>query len=140
MKLELIGVMLLVVSFGAAAGDTIPVRDVAGNCILIVPSDWSASQASARSPDKGISVVLITMAPSLNTLSDARKLLLINHKNDKVTKDSHSEFEMQGTSSGKPSFVRAVPAAGRVCYAEIVYATGTAADAQKIIETLRTTK
>jgi hypothetical protein len=57
---------------------------------------------------------------------------------DKVTKDTASEFEMEGKGqNGKPNVYRAVVSGKTICIGEVVYESGTIADARKIAETLR---
>lgn len=107
MRVEHIGVLLLLTSWSAFAADTKSVNDVDGRCVASVPSSWSVSQAGAQSLDKAVSIVLISAAPSLGTLPEVRKHLLGIYQEDKLIKDSSSELGMQGTSfSGKPNFVR----------------------------------
>jgi hypothetical protein len=134
----ILGALPLLTGQGAFAADTKSLKDVDARCVMSVPSSWSISQASAQSPDKAVSIVLISAAPSLSTLPEVRKHLVELYKKDKLIKDSGSELEMQGVSfSGKPNFVRAIPVDGRVCIAEIVYAAGTSSDAQRIVESLK---
>jgi hypothetical protein len=48
---------------------------------------------------------------------------------------------MQGSSqAGQPNVYRAIPAGDKVCIAEIVYESGSADDARRIIETLKAVK
>lgn len=137
MRLRLFGLVLVMSALGASP-ETKRIKDFEGRCSVAVPADWAASQqGSARSSDKNISVVVISTAPRFRTLSDIRQFLTATYKNDRITQDSASEIEMEGMSSpGKPNFVRAIPAGGRVCLAEVVYTTGSQKDVRAIAESL----
>ena len=137
MKLGLIALLLAFASTAIAADKKI-VKDAEGNCMASVPADWAVSTGSGESPDEKVSIVLVSVAPRLDTMDAVRNHLTATYRKDKVVKDSPSEIEMQGESfAGKPNFVRAVPAGKRFCIAEVVYADGSAASAQKLIETAK---
>ena len=129
---------LLLTSAGVQAADkTVANRDA--TCHVSVPSDWvsDALPGMAHSPDKKLTIVVSSprMIDSFAELKqNARKV----YSQSKVTKDSASEFEMEGKSAaGKPDVYRAVPGTGgKFCIADVTYQGGTAEDARKIIETL----
>ncbi|MFY9648292.1 MAG: hypothetical protein WAK29_24160 [Terriglobales bacterium] len=56
-----------------------------------------------------------------------------------MTKDSATEFEMEGQSmNGKPNVYRGIPiAGGKFCIAEVICESGTAEGARKIAVTLK---
>ena len=119
------------------------VKDHTGTCTVTVPSGWSISTlvGNAQSPDKKVSITVSSPTHGLNSLDQVKQLAPQMYKDDKVTKTSGSEFEMEGTSlGGKPNVYRAIPAGAKVCIAEIVYQSGTASDAKAIIETLKPVK
>lgn len=137
-KLTLI--VFLLTAMCATAADTKPVVNRDGNCVVSVPSNWTVDSTlgSGASPDKKVSLVVSSPKHGLSTLDQVEQLAPTMYKDDKVTKQSGSEFEMEGKSmSGKPNFYRAVPAGAKICIAEITYESGSPADAKAIIETLK---
>ncbi len=129
--------LLLLCAFAFAADTTVTSR--AGNCTLSVPSSWSVdSLGGAQSPDKKISVTVASPSHGLTTMADVSQNAPQVYKDDKVTKNSSSEFEMEGKSiTGKPNFYRAIPAGAKVCIAEIMYESGSPAAASAIVRTLK---
>lgn len=124
----------------AVAADNKAVVNRDGNCTLSVPADWSveSSMGMAFSPDKKVSAVVSSPKHGLASMSDVEQLAPTMYKDDKITKKSASEFEMEGKSgNGKPNFYRAVPAGAKICIAEVQYESGTPAEAKAIIETLK---
>jgi thiamine biosynthesis protein ThiC len=132
-----------------AAGSTMLADDAKkvtsrdGNCQVTVPSTWMVSPTAGigNSADKKVNVTVgapqrVTSYDSLK--ENARKL----YSGDKVTKDSATEFQMEGQSmSGKPNVYRAIPiAGGKYCVMEVVYQSGTLNAARKIAESLRSPK
>lgn len=113
-------------------------------CVVTVPSDWSLTPAigTATSPDKKVSITVSSPSHGMTSVSDVAQTAPRMYKDDKVTKSSGSEFEMEGKSvlGEKPNFYRAVPAGGRVCIAEILYQNDKPAEAKAIVETLRAGK
>lgn len=135
-----LGFCLLCISLFAAATDTKTITSHTGNCALSVPESWTVQPAigSAQSPDKSISVVVSSPTHGLSTLSEVEETAPTVYKNDKVTKKSSSEFEMEGKSlTGKPNVYRAIPAGAKVCIAEVMYESGSADDAKAILETMK---
>ena len=131
---------MLCVSLFATAGDTKTLNSHSGNCTLSVPAGWSVESlvGSAQSPDKKISVVVSSPNHGLNSLAEVEEMAPTIYKDDKATKKSSSEFEMEGKSmNGKPNVYRAIPAGAHVCIAEITYESGTDADARAILETMK---
>lgn len=129
---------VLLTSAGIQAADkSVANRDA--NCHVSVASDWvsDALPGMAHSPDKKLTIVVSSprMIDSFTELKqNARKV----YNESKVTKDSASEFEMEGKSpAGKPDVYRAIPGTGgKFCIAEVTYQGGTVEDARKIIQTL----
>lgn len=133
-------IVFLLSAICATAADTKPVVNRDGNCVVSVPSNWTVDSTfgSGTSPDKKVSIIVSSPKHGLATLSDAEELAPTMYKDDRVTKKSASEFEMEGKSiSGKPNFYRAVPAGAKICIAEITYESGAPNDAKAIIETLK---
>ena len=140
MKSALTLAALLVLAPLAFSAD---VKDHTGTCTVTVPSDWSVngSFGNAQSPDKKVSITVSSPTHGLNSLDQVKQIAPGLYKQDKVTKSTGSEFEMEGTNqAGKPNVYRAIPAGAKVCIAEIVYQSGTASDAKAIIETLKPVK
>ncbi len=132
--------ILLCIPVIATAADTKTVTSRTGNCTLAIPSDWNFEQlvSTAQSPDKKITVTVTSPSHGLSTLAEVEQTAPSVYKDDKVTKKTSSEFEMEGKSvTGKPNVYRAIPAGAKVCIAEIMYESGTAADARAIIETMK---
>jgi hypothetical protein len=130
-------VALLTAALPAHAQDkTITTRD--GSCSATVPASWVVGSfpGSAGSADKKASVIISSPRySSFATFKDnARKV----YANDKVTKDSATEFEMEGkTENGKPNVYRGVAAGSKLCIGEVIYESGTTDDARKILSTLK---
>lgn len=138
-----VGVVVVAVSamLVAQEGKKVVSRD--GSCQLTVPSAWNVDSmlASGTSANKKVSATVSSpkMISSFDELKqNARRV----YANDKVTKDSASEFEMEGQSMNrKPNVYRGIPiAGGKFCIVEVVYESGTAADARKIAETMKSAK
>ena len=125
-----------------AAADTKPVKNPDGNCVLSVPGNWTVGTiGNADSPDKKMSIIVSSPKHGLTSLSQVQQLAPGIYPDDKVTKNSATEFQMEGKStSGKPNVYRAVPAGAKVCIAEITYENGNTADARSTVETLKAAK
>jgi hypothetical protein len=124
----------------ATAADTKPVVNHDGNCTVSVPASWSvdAMVGMAKSPDKKVSIVVSSPKHGMATMASVEQMAPTIYPDDKVTKKSGSEFEMEGQSgNGKPNFYRAVPAGDQICIAEIQYESGSPAEAKAIVETLK---
>lgn len=121
-----------------AADKTVASRDA--TCHVSVPSDWvsDALPGMAHSPDKKLTVT-VSSPKMIDSFAELKQNARNVYKESKVTKDSASEFEMEGKSiAGKPDVYRAIPApGGKFCIAEAVYPGATVDDARKIVETLK---
>jgi len=119
-----------------------PVTSHDGSCQVIVPTDWSVSGSFgiANSADKQVDVAVSTPR-STPSLSELKKTAQMIYANDKVVKDTATEFQMEGQGmSGKPNVYRGIQLAGKVCIAEVTYSSGTIDDARKIAESLKSAK
>ncbi len=135
-----LAVSVLCLTLFATAADTKTVTSHSGNCTVTVPSSWTVEPniGSAQNADKTISVVVTSPSHGLNSLDEVESMAPTIYKDDKITKKSGSEFEMEGKSiTGKPNVYRAIPANGKVCIVEIMYTSGTAEDARAIVETMK---
>ena len=135
-------VCIFAVVLDAHAADTKLVKNTEGNCSISVPSNWTAgSLGNADSPDKKMSIIVSSPKRGLVSIAQVQQMAPGIYPDDKVTKSSTTEFEMEGKStSGKPNVYRAVPAGARVCIAEITYENGNTADARNIVGSLKTAK
>ena len=130
-------IVIVLASIPARAQDkTVTTRD--GSCQATIPASWVVGSfpGSAGSADKKSSIIISSPKySSFATLKDnARKV----YANDKMTKDSPTEFEMEGkTDNGKPNVYRGVAARTKLCIGEVIYESGTAGDARKILSTLK---
>jgi hypothetical protein len=121
----------------AQEGKTVTSHD--GSCQVTVPAGWSVSGTFgiANSPDKMVNVAVSSplRTPSLDTTKKNAGML---YTGDKVTKNSASEFQMEGLSmDNKPNVYRGIQLSGKVCIVEVTYDSGTLADARKIAESLK---
>ena len=122
----------------AYAADTKPVKNPEGNCSVSVPANWTAGTlGNGSSPDKKMSII-VSSPKAFNSVMQVQKMAPGLYPDDKVTKSSATEFEMEGKStSGKPNVYRAVPAGARVCIAEITYENDKMVDARNIVGSLK---
>lgn len=138
-KLSVFFLVLLIVTFAMAA-DTKQVTNRAGNCMVTVPSSWVIQEnvGIAQSVDKKVAVAVSSPSHGLATLAEVAQTAPTLYPKDKVTKNSATEFEMEGTNQAdKPNVYRAIPAGAKVCIAEITYQSGSADDARNILATLQ---
>jgi hypothetical protein len=135
-------ICLLLAALLATAADTKPVKNPDGNCVLSVPANWTVGTiGNADSPDKKVSIIVSSPKHGLTSLSQVQQMAPGIYPDDKVTKNSATEFEMEGKSTaGKPNVYRAVPSGAKVCIAEITYENGNTADARNTIGTLKAVK
>jgi hypothetical protein len=131
-------ILMAAIAIAARADDgkTIVNRD--GSCQVSVPSTWTAGglPGIAESADKKVSIAI--SSPKVDSFATLKVNARNIYANDKVTKDTATEFEMQGTGlSRKPNVYRGVAAGNKVCVGEVTYASGTADDALKILGTLK---
>ena len=115
-------------------------RSSDGTCQVSVPAAWTigALPSTATSADNKQSVT-VTSPKMIASFDELKQLAHRTYAESKVTVDSASELEMQGKAiNGKPDVYRAIPAgAGKFCIAEVIYTSGTADDARKIVATLK---
>ena len=113
-----------------------------GSCQVTVPADWEAtlSFGVANAPDKSMNVAV--SSPKLSpTLADVKQTAPTIYTNDKVVKDTATEFQMEGEGiNGKPNVYRGIQIPGKVCLVEVTYSNGATDDARKIAETLKAAK
>jgi len=113
-----------------------------GACQVTVPAGWTVSGTFgiADSADKKVNVAVSSPpnTPSLETIKENAGLI---YSNDKVTRSTPSEFQMEGRSmNNKPNVYRGIQLSGKVCIVEVTYESGTAADARQIAESLKAAK
>ena len=135
-------VCILAVAVSATAADTKLAKNADGNCSVSVPADWSTdSLGGAQSPDKKMTLTVSSPKHGLTSLAQVHQLAPTVYTEDKVTKDSGSEFMMEGKGiNGKPNVYRAVPAGDKVCIVEVQYDNGDAAAAKAIAASLKPAK
>jgi hypothetical protein len=91
----------------------------------------------AESPDKKVTLTVSSPKHGLTSLAQVHQLAPTVYTEDKVTKDSGTEFMMEGKGiNGKPNVYRAVPAGDKVCIVEVQYGNGDAAAAKAIAASL----
>ena len=133
---------LLTITLCASAADTKLAKNVDGNCSISVPADWSTdSLGGAQSADKKVTLTVSSPKHGLTSLAQVHQLAPTVYKDDKVTKDTASEFIMEGKGlNAKPNVYRAVPAGDKVCIVEVQYENNDAAAAKAIAQTLKSAK
>jgi len=134
---------IVVVACSAAFGQSKTADSHDGTCQITVPASWTVNGnfGNATSADKKVSAT--TSSPKMiSSFDELKQNAQKVYANDKVTKSSATEFEMEGQSlNGKPNVYRGIPVSGgKFCIVEIVYESGTAADARKIAETMKAAK
>jgi hypothetical protein len=114
-----------------------------GGCQVSVPADWkvTAMLATAASPDNAVSIT-VSSPKMIDSFSELKQAAKTAYKQSKATKDTPTEFEMEGSSiAGKPDVYRAIPASsGKYCIAEVIYRSGTIEAARGIVRTLKVAK
>jgi len=135
-------VFVFAVALCANGADAKVIKNPEGNCSISVPGNWIVGTlGNADSPDKKMSVIVSSPKRGLTNISQVQQLAPGIYPDDKVTKSSATEFEMEGKStSGKPNVYRAVPAEARVCIAEITYDNGNTADGRTVVGSLKAVK
>ena len=139
MKIILSLLTLLTFSLIAMAAGTQAVVNHEGNCTASVPASWTVqgSFGMARSPDKKVSLA-VSSPKHMSTIDEVAQTVPMVYPDDKVTKKSSSEFEMEGKAgNGKPNIYRAITVGAKLCLAEVQYESGTPAEAKTIVETLK---
>jgi hypothetical protein len=138
-----------VVLIAALAGGSVvcaqagkPVTSHDGSCQVTVPADWSvtANFGIANSADKSMSLA-VSSPRSSPTLAEVKQTAQSIYTDDKVVKDSASEFQMEGKSgNGKPNVYRGIQIPGKVCLVEVMYTNDATDEARKIAESLKAAK
>ena len=124
----------------AQAGQAVTSHD--GSCQVTVPADWSvtANFGIANSADKSVSLA-VSSPRSSPMLASVKQTAQMIYTNDKVVKDTATEFQMEGQGiNNKPNVYRGIQIPGKVCLVEVTYSSGTIDDARKIAETLKAAK
>jgi hypothetical protein len=119
-----------------------PVTSHNGACQVTVPASWSVSGmfGIANSADSKVSVA-VTSPINTASLDTTKQMAPMIYPQDKVTKSTASEFQMEGLSmNNKPNVYRGIQLSGKVCIVEVIYESGTVDDARKIAESLKSTK
>jgi hypothetical protein len=141
-KIALIA-LILCVPAALFAADGQPVLSRNRTCQATVPANWTvdATFGMATSPDKKVSLV-VSSPKQISSFDELKLTAPTVYKNDKITKQSASEFQMEGTSiNDKPNVYRAIPAGGtNFCIVDVDYQSGTVEDARKIAESLKAVK
>jgi len=138
---------LLILAASAAspvllAQATKPVTSHNGVCQVTVPASWSVSGmfGIANSPDNKVSVA-VTSPIRTTSLDETKQSAPMVYPNDKVVKSTPGEFQMEGLSmNNKPNVYRGIQLPGKVCIVEVIYESGTLADARAIAATLKSAK
>lgn len=135
--------MTLLVGLAVSAADTKVIKSRDGGCQITVPDAWTpgALGGTADGPDHKISAAVSSpkMIDSFDQLKSTAQTI---YRGSKVTKNSSTEFEMEGKSiTNKPNVYRAVPVSGnKFCIAEVMYESGTVEEARKLAETVSAAK
>jgi hypothetical protein len=125
------------------SADMLTVKSHDGSCQVAVPASWSvgASGGTAESSDKNSSLA-VSSPKMIDSFAELKQTAKSLYANSKVTKDSATEFSMEGESMNRqPDVYRAVPIAGtKFCIVEVVYKTGSPDEARAIAQTLKGAK
>jgi hypothetical protein len=142
-RIAVLAVALMVVASPLAAGTDKIIKSGNGSCQLSVPADWALGSlpGMANSPDKKMSVV-VGSPKMIDSFTELKKTARTTYANSKVTKDTASEYEMEGRSiTDKPDVYRAVAVSGSTfCIAEVMFTGAPSDDGRKIVETLKAAK
>jgi hypothetical protein len=124
----------------ASTANTKIIRSREGNCQMAVPATWSfdAAQKTAESRDKRLAAI-ISSPKNVSSFAALKQTAKGLYTKSTVTKDSGSEFEMEGQSyMGSPDVFRAIPIAGnKFCMVDVTYKSGPADTARQIARTLK---
>jgi hypothetical protein len=134
MKQALLLITISVAAFGADK----PLVTRNGLCAATIPGDWTVGPISSMGDSADRKVSFVISNPSrTNSLAELKNNAQMMYAEDKVTKDTATEFQMEGKGqNGKPNAYRAVISGKTICIGEVVFESGTIADARKIAETL----
>lgn len=135
---------LAVFAAGAAlnAQSTKTVTSHDKSCQVTVPGSWTVSGmfGIANSADNKVSVA-VNSPLRTTSLSETRQTAPMVYPDDKVTKSTPSEFQMEGLSmNNKPNVYRGIQLTGKVCIVEVIYQSGTIDDARAIADSLKSAK
>ena len=142
MKIVWTCLSILALWVSASAADTKAAKSLDGTCAVAVPSSWSTdSYGGGKSADGKMTMTVSSPKHGLTSLAQVHQLAPTVYPDDKVTKDSSSEFIMEGKGiNGKPNVYRAVPAGDNVCIVEVQYDNEDAAGAKAIAASLKPAK
>lgn len=135
----LVGAFVLGLVSLSAAADKKKVKNSLGNCSISVPANWTVEGnfGMSNSPDKKMSAVVSSPKFGDVSFGHIHQMAPMMYQDDKVTKNSSSEFQMEGKSmNGKPNVYRAIPAGTKACIVEVQYDNGDAAAANAIAASL----
>jgi hypothetical protein len=116
-----------------------PVTSHNGVCQVTVPGSWTVNTmfGIANSADNKVSVA-VTSPVHTTSLDTTKQMAPMVYPQDKVTKSTAAEFQMEGLSmNNKPNVYRGIQLTGKVCIVEVIYESGTLDDARKIAESLK---
>jgi hypothetical protein len=123
--------------------DTTVIKSRGGSCQVTVAAGWTPGElgGAAESPDKQLSLA-ISSPKMVDSFAELKQTAKSVYKQSKVTKDTGSEFQMEGESiTGQPDVYRAIPiGASKFCIVEVTYKTGSPDGARAIALTLRGAK
>lgn len=141
-KIAVVGTALLI-GFAVSAADTKVIKSRDGGCQITVPGDWTpgALGGTADAPDQKVSAA-VSSPKMIDSFDQLKATAQTIYRGSKVTKDSSTEFEMEGKSiSNKPNVYRAIPiSGGKFCITEVMYESGTVEQARKLAATLSAAK
>ncbi|HVM94103.1 MAG TPA: hypothetical protein VMT67_14875 [Terriglobales bacterium] len=140
--LSIVAATLVACSFAfAQSGKNVVSHD--GSCQITVPASWTVDATFGNGTSANKKVSATTSSPKMiSSFDELKQNAQKVYANDKVTKSSATEFEIEGQSlNGKPNIYRGIPiSGGKYCIVEVIYETGSAADARKIAETMKSAK
>jgi len=132
------------------AQDGKKVNTKGGVCQVTVPASWKAGKGlddfeAATSEDDGYvkAKALVILKPPLDfSFAEIKAVIRQSYTDAKVTKDSTTEFEMEGKlSSGELLAYRLIPVSNRrFCEVQVTYDSGMADQARKVAWSLKSGK
>lgn len=133
--------LLAALALSAADSKVITSRD--GGCQITVPGDWTpgALGGTVDSSDHKMSAA-VSSPKSIDSFDQLKHTAQLIYRGSKVTKDSASEFEMEGKSlSNKPNVYRAIVISEKkFCISEVIYDGGASDQARKIAASVSAAK
>jgi hypothetical protein len=130
---------LLALSAGLVLAQDKTITSNKGPCQVTVPANWVVGSIAsmAATPDKKASAI-VSSPTAIDSFAQLKTMAQKLYQEPKVVKDSATEFEMEAKSmNGKPNVYRAIASGNKYCIVEVIYESGTVADARKIAETLK---